>query len=103
LTTFEWVAVAVVAVTSAARITRLVTWDKYPPSMWFRNLWRKVTKDGDWSILVECGYCFGVWAAGGVVLWGYLVDFDTAWFLFNGWMGASYLAAIMVAFDGDDG
>lgn len=102
MTPFEWVAVALVSIGSAARITRLITWDKYPPSAWLRAKWRKITKDGDWSILLECPYCFSLYAALGVLLWGYLTDFHLWWWLFNGWLALAYLAAIMVRFDGDD-
>ena len=75
---FEWVAVAIVSVVSAARITRLVTVDDLPPVAWVRNKYAQWTGDSDWGLLLFCGYCFGVWAAFGVVLWGWLVDFDTA-------------------------
>src|SRR4051794_31719831 len=100
--TFEWVAAAVVAVVSAARITRLITWDEYPPSAWLRMKWDALTNDGPWSVLAHCGYCFGLWAAGFVVLWGWLSDLHWSWWLFNGWMAVGYLAAITMAYDGED-
>lgn len=103
MSNFEWVAVAVVATLSAARITRLVTWDSFPPSAWLRMKWDAITKDGSWSVLVHCGYCFAVWAAFGVVLWGYWSDWNTAWWLVNGALAASYVAAIVMSNDGDDG
>lgn len=102
MTPFEWVAVAIVTIMSAARITRLVTADHYPPSMWVRMKWHQITKDGDWALLVDCPYCFAVWASGFVLLWGYLSDFHWSWWLFNGWLGAAYAAAYVVIFDGDD-
>jgi hypothetical protein len=102
-TEFYWIAVAVVTTLSSARITRLITWDSFPPSVRVRMLWDRITRDGEWALLVHCGYCFGLWAAGFVVLWGYLSDFNTAWWLFNGWLGAGYLAAIVMANDGEDG
>jgi predicted benzoate:H+ symporter BenE len=37
-----------------------------------------------------------------VLLWGWFTEFDTVWWLINGSLGAAYLAAIMVRFDGDD-
>jgi hypothetical protein len=102
VSTFEWVAVAIVTITSAARITRLVTWDKYPPVAWLRSKWRDLTNDGPWSILLECPYCFSMYVAPAVLLWGWFTEFDTVWWLINGSLGAAYLAAIMVRFDGDD-
>lgn len=102
MSNFEWVAVAVVSVLGTARLTRLVVWDKYPPSMWLRTKWDEVTNDGPWSVLVHCGYCFGMWAGLFTVLTGYLSDWHEVWWLFNGWLATSYLAATYLAFDGDD-
>ena len=102
MTPFEWIAAGLITIWSSARITRLITADHYPPSMWLRMRWHKWTKDNDWSILFDCPYCFAVWASGFVLLWGYLGDFHWTWWLFNGWLAASYLAAIAVIFDGDD-
>lgn len=102
MSNFTWVAVAVVTILSTARITRLVVFDHWPPSIWLRMTWDRLTHDGKWSTLIHCGYCFAVWAGLGVVLWGYFVDFNTIWWVVNGWLGASYAAAIVVAFDGDD-
>lgn len=102
MTPFEWIAVAVVTVLSSARITRLVTWDSFPPSARVRILWDKITGYGEWAMLVHCGYCFSLWATAFVLGWGYLVDWHWSWWLFNGWLGAGYAAAIVVRFDGDD-
>lgn len=100
---FFWIAVAIVSTMSSARITRLITWDKFPPAVRIRIWWDDVTNDGPWSLLAHCGYCFGLWAAGFVVLTGYLSDWHAAWWLFNGWLSAGYGAAIVMANDGDDG
>lgn len=100
---FQWVAIAIVTTLSASRITRLVTWDSFPPSVWVRMKWDTITKDGSWAILAHCGYCFAVWAAFGVVLWGYLSDWNTFWWIINGALAASYVAAIVMSNDGDDG
>lgn len=102
MTEFEWVAVAIVFVTSTARITRLITWDHYPPSIWLRIKWDTITHDGPWSLLAHCGYCFSFWAGAAVLAWGYFTDWQTAWWLVNGALGGSYLAAILMANDGDD-
>lgn len=107
MTDFEWVAAFVVAALSAARITRLITWDHYPPTMWLRRKWHDLTNDGDWSVLVDCGYCFGLWAGGFVVGTGwlslhFLERLHPAWWAFNGWMAVGYLAAIVMAYDGDE-
>lgn len=107
MTDFQWVAIAVVTALSVARISRLVTWDSFPPSIWLRMRWDTITKDGSWSLLAHCGYCFSVWAAFGVVLWGYWCDWNGAWgavwWIVNGSLAASYVGAIVMSFDGDDG
>lgn len=100
--TFEWVAAFVIAVVSVARISRLLTWDKYPPSVWVRTKWDALTDDGPWSVLVHCGYCFGLWAAMFVVGYGWLSDLHWSWWLLNGWLAVGYLGAVFMAFDGDD-
>lgn len=102
---FYWVAVAVVTIMSVARITRLLTYDQFPPISYFRD---KISDAGDntergrkWALLAICGYCMGFWVALGVVAWGYLADFDTAWWLVNSVFGAAYLGAIVMKHDGD--
>lgn len=102
MTEFQWVCAAVISVVSTARITRLVTWDTFPPSVWLRTKWDQWTHDGAWSTLVHCGYCFGLWAGAFVVGWGYLSDFHWTWWLFNGWMTVGYMASMVMAFDGDE-
>lgn len=116
---FYWVAVAVVTVLSASRITRLFVADKFPPTMWLRNTYGEFTDRSDsrrqWQLLLFCGYCFGFWATGLVVTLGLLAEvyappvskgYDdigfTAWWLANAILGGSYLAAMVMAHDGDD-
>jgi len=103
MTTFQWVAVAVVAVLSSARLTRLLTVDKFPPIKWLRNKYEDATDGSDWQLLTLCGYCMAVWTTPLVVGAGYLSDWHTAWWLVNGTLGASYLSAIVMAYDGDPG
>jgi hypothetical protein len=102
MSTFAWVAVAILTIGSAARITRLITFDVYPPSVWLRTKWQNLTNDNSWTPLLTCPYCFAPYAAAGVLLWGYLSDFHEPWWWANGWLTAAYLAAILVRFDGDD-
>lgn len=121
-TEFYWVAVAVIAVMSAARITRLATVDKFPPAAWVRNTYADWTENPKhprrlaWQLLLFCGYCFGFWAMLPIVVWGYLagVFVDpmgspehplafTLWWMCNATLGGSYLAAIVMAHDGDMG
>lgn len=103
---FEWVAVALVVVMSSARLTRLVTFDSFPPVQWVREKFiefmdsRAATRG--WAMLGYCPWCASFWVTLAVVLSGYFSDWHTAWWLINGSLGASYLAATYMAHDGDD-
>jgi hypothetical protein len=96
-----------VTVLSAARLTRLMVADDFPPVKFFRDLaydWLdKGPKRRQWQIITWCAYCAAFWVVGPIVAWGYLTDWQTAWWLFNGALAASYLASIVVRFDGDKG
>lgn len=114
---FYWIAVAVVTIVSAARLTRLATVDKFPPAKWVRDHFAewtdKTPRRLQWQLLLFCGYCFSPWATALVVGWGYLAGvydgaFDGSpaekvWWLLYGILGASYAAAYVMAYDGDDG
>lgn len=103
---FYWIAVAAVSITSAARLTRLATWDEFPPVAWLRNSFAEWTDKTDrrrgWQVLAFCGYCFSFWAMLAVVLAGHYSDWHEAWWIINSILGGSYLAAILMAHDGDD-
>lgn len=113
---FYWIAVALVIVTSSARLTRLATVDKFPPAVWFRDKFADLTDGGPrrrgWQLLMFCGYCFSFWATLAVMVTADLsgvldgkpvADWMTpAWWIANGTLGGSYLAAILMAHDGDN-
>lgn len=112
ITEFYWLAVALTTVVSASRLTRLATVDKFPPVRWARDKYADATDGTGWQLLLFCGYCFSFWATALVVLWGCLSGvYDvsgngtpaTVWWIVNGILAASYLAAILMAHDGDDG
>jgi len=112
---FYWVAVVATTVISASRLTRLATVDKLPPVKTVREWYEDRTDGSDWQWLTMCGYCFGFWAALGVVVWGLLAgvydstpsgygdDSFVAWWIFNGLLAVAYLAAVFMAHDGADG
>lgn len=102
MSTFEWVAAALVIITASARLTRLVTVDRFPPIKWIRTRYEDATDGTDWQWLTMCGYCFSFWATLAVLLSGYYSDWHEIWWLICGTLGASYLAAILMANDGDD-
>lgn len=104
-TEFYWVAVALVTIISAARLTRLATFDVFPPARWLRDTWGDIMDAHDltrgWMVLPFCQWCFSFWATLPVVLWGYFTDFHDAWWIVNGALAASYLAAIFMTNDTD--
>lgn len=116
-TEFYLIAAALVTLLSAARLTRLAVADDFPPVKFFRDRaydWLdKGPKRRQWQILTWCAYCASFWLTLLVVLWGYfagvygdapddLTGWALAWWIFNGSLGAAYVASIIVRFDGDD-
>lgn len=102
MSTFEWVAVAIVTILSSARLTRLLTIDKFPPIKWVRDKYEARTDGSDWQLLTMCGYCMSFWTTLAVVLWGWLSGFHEAWWVVNSILAAAYAAAVFMAHDGDD-
>lgn len=114
--TAYWIAVSVVVVLSSARLTRLATYDKFPPVVWIRDRFATWTDHNDrsrqWQLLAFCGYCASFWLTLLVVICGDLAGvldgkpwhswMTPAWWVFNGTLGASYLAAVFMALDQDN-
>lgn len=101
---FNWIAIAVVTILSSARITRLLTFDAFPPLRWARHAyldWTDAHAPG-WGLVAICGYCMSFWVTLAVVLSGWFSDFHLIWWLVNSIFGGSYVAAIVMAHDGDD-
>lgn len=119
---FHLIAAAVVTVLSAARLTRLLTIDEFPPIAYFRDIYEKHTEGNRWQALSYCAYCMSPWMTALVVLFGWLCGVygtdpfhsigsgghdpssgdATAWWIINGIFAASYPAAILVRKDGDE-
>lgn len=98
---FYYVVAAIVGVLSVARLTRLLTNDDFPPSEWIRTTWDKITKEGAWSALARCLWCASPYITAAVLAWGLLSHFHWTWWVFNGWMAASYVASWLVFHDED--
>jgi hypothetical protein len=101
MTYFEIIAAAVVGVVSAARVTRLITQDTYPPVVALRMWWARITNDGPWEKLVTCPWCASPYITAIILAWGLLTDFQVAWWVVNGWLAAAYLASMVVVRDGE--
>lgn len=99
---FEWVAIAVVTIVSAARITRLLTFDAFPPIRWVREKIEDKLDGSGWELIAYCPWCMSFWVTLGLVGWGYGTDWDLYWWLVNSIFAGAYLAAMTMVRDGDD-
>lgn len=96
LLTFAAVAVGIL---STARLTRLVTRDSFPPSVWLRIKWDDLTEEGrfsSWNTLIHCHWCLAPWMGAIVGLWGYFSDLHASWWMFNLWLAAVYVSSMIV-------
>lgn len=114
-TEFYWIAVVLTTVVASARITRLLTFDKFPPIKAVRTWYEDKTDGSDWQWLTLCGYCMSPWVTLVVFTLGLVAGVygdgeqrvgDDAigfiiWWLVAGWFALSYLAAMTMAHDGD--
>lgn len=96
---FWTVAAFAVGVLSAARLTRLVMHDSFPPAVWFRIKWDDVTEDNGWNPLFHCHWCLSPWMTLIILSWGWLSDTDPVWWFFNLFLGGSYVAGMIVERD----
>ena len=99
-----YLAVAVLtAVFGVGRLTRVLTYDSYPPAVWVRNKWSALTKDGDWSLLARCFWCASPWVMAVAMAWFWwgttVVWVGVAWWIFWGWLALSYVSAMVIARD----
>lgn len=92
----------VIAVLGVGRLTRIVTYDDYPPMIWLRSKWARLVKGGDWAKLLTCGWCASPYLAAVCVAHG-LVSFgrpwEASWWIFWGILALAYVAAMVFARD----
>lgn len=98
---FYYVAAAIVGTLGSARLVRLLVNDDYPPVVWLRMKWDRITNDGPWSKLVHCGWCASPYISAVILAWAYLSHLHLWWWLFNGWLASSYAASWVVFHDED--
>jgi hypothetical protein len=97
----------IVAVFAVGRITRLVTYDSYPPVQWVRNKWDAKTGESGWNELLHCPYCFAPWVAlfivpsfaVGLFGWDIFTTFLGWWWVGCSTLAVAYVAASFVASD----
>lgn len=92
-------AAATVGVVAAARLTRLVTKDHWPPMSWARRKYVELTGDSEWSVLAECPFCVAPYVVAADLAWAVNSDLDKKWWMVNGWLAASYAASWIVVRD----
>ena len=93
------VAAATVGVVAAARATRLVTKDHWPPMAFVRRKYTELTKDTEWSVLAECPFCVAPYIVAADLAWALRSDLGRKWWIANGWFAASYAASLIVVRD----
>jgi hypothetical protein len=92
-------AAATVGVVAAARLTRLVTKDHWPPMSWARRKYVELTNGTEWSVLAECPFCVAPYVVAADLTWALKSDLDRRWWVVNGWLAASYAASWIVVRD----
>lgn len=113
-----WVAVALTTVIATSRLTRLWTYDDFPPVAAVRNKYLDIAESHfpGYAPLGFCPWCVGFWIALVVIGTGYLCDVygpgdtpvgnDAPWFMLwwfvCGGLTASYLGAMLMVRDGDN-
>lgn len=102
MTDLEYLAAFVITVFSAARISRLILIDVFPPSIWLRIKWDEKTDGSPWNELLHCTFCLSPWVSGGILGLGWATNFHPVWWFVNGTLAAAYLAATYVVHDGED-
>lgn len=105
-----WIVLAAIAVAigGVGRLTRVITYDDFPPSVAWRIRWSTWTKDGPWAKLFTCYWCLSPWIMAVCIGW-FALSFiylglwiAIAWWVFWGWLALSYFAAILVNHDERD-
>ncbi len=92
-------AAAAVGVVAAARATRLVTKDHWPPMSFVRRKYTEFTEGTEWSVLAECPFCVAPYVVAADLAWALRSDLDAKWWIANGWFAASYAASLIVVRD----
>ena len=88
---FVWIAAAVVGIFSIARTARLLICDDFPPVEWAAGHVSSPGSRGQpWrQARSTCPFCLAPYLAAGMVVWAWLSDLNTAWWIINGWWAAS--------------
>lgn len=92
-----------VAVLGIGRLTRAVVYDDFPPFVWWRMQWDRITNDGPWSKLFHCWWCLSFWVGlfciGWFIAGWYVLWIAWAWWIFWGALALSYAAVMVIVRD----
>ena len=92
-----------VAVLGVGRLTRVITYDDFPPARWVREKWVEKTDGTGWQLLAICWWCASFWVALACAGWWvaglFFVWAAWAWWIFWGSLAISYLAAMVIVRD----
>lgn len=98
-----WLVALAVLILGAGRLTRVITYDDFPPTIKMRVLWDKLTDDSEWNKLLHCFWCFGFWAGLLGMSWfgvGLIVEWVMiAWWAVFGALAVGYVISMVVARD----
>lgn len=106
---FYWIAVALVVTLTTSRLTRLWTYDDFPPVAFLRNKYLDFAERfaPSWAELGFCPWCCGFWIALAVIGVGYALDIydwtgpESGFWTVAGALCASYVGAMIQVRDGD--
>jgi hypothetical protein len=101
----DWTVIAavVVGVLGSARLTRLIVGDKFPLSVRLRIWWDNHVPEETslWNPLLHCPWCLAPWVTLVTIGLAIVTDLHWGWWLFYGWLAASYVASWVVFHDED--
>lgn len=93
-----------VAVIGTGRVSRIVTYDEFPPAKWARQKWVNATDGTGWQLLATCFWCATPWLMLITIAWFlvgvyFVPGMLIAWWIFYSWMALSYLSSQYIFFD----
>jgi hypothetical protein len=75
----------IVGIFGVGRLTRAIVHDDFPPSVWLRIQWDRITNDGPWAKLAHCWWCASQWVALLCIVWFLFTDF-APWVMYSWWI-----------------
>jgi hypothetical protein len=100
-----WLAILaiLVGILGVGRLTRVIVHDDFPPAVWWRMQWGRITNHGPWEKLFQCWWCLSFWVALVCIGWFLLIDvhavFLWSWWIFWGALALSYVATMVIVRD----